>query len=128
LGPARDVDAGGFFACALVETGDVFCWGGLLGIQEIPFGGADPQAVSGLAGVTALAVGFETACALQSDNRLLCWGNNQNGQLGNGLKGGYSISPVEVVGLPGGRCRLDARRPGAGVARHWENAGGAGRS
>lgn len=106
LGPARDVDAGGFFACALVETGAVFCWGGLPGSQEIHLGGADPQAVSGLAGVTALAVGFETACALQSDNRLLCWGNNQTGQLGNGLTGGYSIAPVEVAGLPGGDASL----------------------
>jgi tetratricopeptide (TPR) repeat protein len=106
LGPARDVDAGGFFACALVDTGDVFCWGLLPSSEEISPDGADPQAVSGLAGVTALAVGFETACALQNDNRLLCWGNNETGQLGNGLTGGYAIAPVEVVGLPGGDAAL----------------------
>lgn len=106
LGPARDVDAGGFFACALVDTGDVFCWGNLPGRQENSLDGTDPQAVSGLAGVMALAVGFETACALQSDNRLLCWGNNQTGQVGTGLTGDYSTAPVEVVGLPGSDAAL----------------------
>jgi alpha-tubulin suppressor-like RCC1 family protein len=40
--------------------------------------------VSGLARVTAIAVGADHACARLSDGTVECWGPNELGQLGDG--------------------------------------------
>ena len=36
------------------------------------------------AGVRALAAGFQHTCALRDDRSMLCWGSNNEGQLGTG--------------------------------------------
>ena len=45
-----------------------------------------------------IAAGFEHACAIRSDGRVLCWGNNTKGQLGDGTLTD-SHTPVLVSGL-----------------------------
>jgi len=59
-----------------------------------------PVEVSGLSGVTALAVGFEHSLALESDGTVWGWGGNGLGQLGNGTFTD-GTTPVQVLG-PGG--------------------------
>lgn len=60
-----------------------------------------PVQVTGLtSGVTALAVGYQYACAVHN-GAVKCWGSNNNGQLGNGFTLD-STTPVQVSGLTAG--------------------------
>jgi alpha-tubulin suppressor-like RCC1 family protein len=51
--------------------------------------------------IRAVALGAGSACALTSGGAVLCWGDNEAGQLGNG-KTANSPRPVSVTGLAGG--------------------------
>lgn len=86
---------GGDFACAVLADGVARCWGanamGQLAIGKKPadYAGqmaseAYPVVSTSLKGVTALAAGPSHACALTAAGAL-CWGDNQFGQIGNGL-------------------------------------------
>lgn len=48
-----------------------------------------------------LRVGGETSCVITDAATVKCWGSNASGQLGNGSVGGWSLTPVDVVGLAG---------------------------
>jgi alpha-tubulin suppressor-like RCC1 family protein len=54
--------------------------------------------VPGLSDVRRLALGGFFSCALRTDGTVLCWGDNQMGQLGDGTTQART-SPVAVVGL-----------------------------
>lgn len=109
LGGAKDIAAGDFHTCALLGDGTARCWGydlfgqlgngpeAKLGVVSYP----TPVIVSGLdAGATISAAGDQT-CALLRDGTARCWGNNSNGQVGNGTKSTTVTSPVSVSGLIG---------------------------
>ena len=57
-----------------------------------------PVAVTGLSGVTAIAVGGYSTCALRADTTVRCWGFNSGGQLGDGTTT-TRLTPVAVGGL-----------------------------
>jgi len=59
-----------------------------------------PVSVSGLSGVTALASGDYHSLALLSDGTIRAWGDNAQGQLGDGTMVA-SATPVSVSGLSG---------------------------
>ena len=96
------ITAGLFHTCTLLSNpGSVQCWGynayGQLGngtyANELT-----PVAVTGLSSI--MAIGSSEAsnhtCAISSSGGVYCWGNNSNGQLGNGTLSNQS-SPVTVM-------------------------------
>jgi alpha-tubulin suppressor-like RCC1 family protein len=106
--PVTQIGAGAFHTCALLPAGTVECWGynvnGQLGngVSGSNAYSSIPVAVTGLSGVTQIAVGGGHTCALLSDATVRCWGSNSTGQFGNGSTTGSS-TPVPVPGISGVR-------------------------
>ncbi|KIG12810.1 Molybdopterin oxidoreductase, iron-sulfur binding subunit [Enhygromyxa salina] len=91
--PITYLTAGGFHVCALLESGEAYCWGssefGQLGYGNTNNIGDDepPNAGGPLdvgAGIRVLDAGFFHTCVVNELNELRCWGNNDAGQLGQG--------------------------------------------
>lgn len=113
-GTAVQVATGFLHSCALLENGDVRCWGqssdGQLGLGYFAFIGDDelPTAVPpvslGGPAQQIVAGGFHT-CALMVDGTVRCWGRNAQGQLGLGNTSYVgddelpsAVGPVDVGG------------------------------
>jgi RHS repeat-associated protein len=94
---------------AALADGTVMAWGvdsfGQLGDGETGYGASrsTPVEVSGLTGVTAVSAGGTHSLALLSNGTVKAWGNNEFGQLGDGIAGlGTSSNvPVSVKNLTG---------------------------
>ena len=84
---ASALEAGNAHTCALLEDGQVVCWGdnhyGQLGDGSTEDRPA-PTPVAGLTHVTALSAGEYFTCALLEDGHVMCFGRNDQGQLGDG--------------------------------------------
>jgi alpha-tubulin suppressor-like RCC1 family protein len=105
LSGATAVATDGGEACALLSSGVVKCWGGdafgaLGNGTPGPGGSLVPVMVSGLTQATAIAMGYDYACALSRDGTVQCWGSNNGGQLGNGSTAN-STTPVPASNLTG---------------------------
>jgi alpha-tubulin suppressor-like RCC1 family protein len=102
LTQATAIAAGGEHSCAVVSDGRVMCWGsnfyGELGTGMPTSDPAkEPVEVLGVTTATAVAVGRGFSCALVDDGKVVCWGSNGNGCLGNGGQQN-SATPVSVAG------------------------------
>lgn len=131
LGGITAVAAGEGHTCAITSAGSVKCWGeddaGQLGDGRFDrAGSAIPVDVLGLpSGIVALAAGFSHTCALTDAGAVLCWGDNDNGQLG-GHTGEPPHGPRPVAGISdavalsaGGENTCVVT--GAGRVRCWSN-------
>jgi alpha-tubulin suppressor-like RCC1 family protein len=94
-----EVGAGTGFGCALTKAGSVWCWGmdnnGQLGttsegsmctsliggLNTVPCSWT-PQEIPGLHDVIHIGTG-DSACAIERDHSVWCWGWNNNGVLGH---------------------------------------------
>jgi alpha-tubulin suppressor-like RCC1 family protein len=91
-------------SCARKPDLSVRCWGddsrGQIGSGTATDGGirATPQAVSGVSDAIRIASGQNHTCIVRSSGKVSCWGDNQDGQLGNGQTNARSPSPVDVGG------------------------------
>ncbi len=113
-GKAVQLVTGANHACALLDTGNVRCWGqnlyGQLGYGDTANIGDDPEDmppdnVNLVGNVTKLVAGTQHTCALFGSGEIRCWGRNNFGQLGYGNRdnigdeaGEMPPSPVEIGG------------------------------
>ncbi len=112
LAPVKQIAAGGQFNLALNTDGTVVAWGddehGQLG-NRVFFESANeedlfstaPLPVEGLSGVSAIAAGRTHALALLSGGTLAAWGNDAEGELGNGAIEPLAQTPVPVSAIGG---------------------------
>lgn len=110
---ALGISSANMHSCAVTGAGGVLCWGsnssGQLGNGTIGGFSSLPVAVSGLSsGVIAVAVGEYHSCALTNSGAVLCWGDNENGGLGNGATAAAIPTPVAVSGLSSGVIAIAA--------------------
>jgi alpha-tubulin suppressor-like RCC1 family protein len=116
-GPVSTLISGWAYFCALTVTGGAECWGsndsGELGDGGYGDGESAPVPVKGLdRGVSSITGGGAHSCAVTAEGAAMCWGNNQQDQLGtsggdtctNDLGGTWDCSPVpvQVEGLSSG--------------------------
>jgi len=81
------VSAGFNHTCDATSSGAVYCFGsnssGQMGAPAATTMRNTPRQVTGLFGVTAIAAGAATSCAINGSGQVMCWGKNDLGQLGN---------------------------------------------
>ncbi|MBX3606198.1 MAG: hypothetical protein KF788_13035 [Piscinibacter sp.] len=87
---ALAIDSTNRHSCALMAGGTVRCWGQNSAHQlgYNPFGGGDPgyaREVPGLSGATQVSAGAAHSCALIVGGSVQCWGDNNLGQIGQGI-------------------------------------------
>jgi alpha-tubulin suppressor-like RCC1 family protein len=102
IGGAKAVSVGDAFACALLSSGTVKCWGegdkGELGNGKTATDSPTPVLVKGISSATAITSYADHSCALIKGGTVECWGENTLGELGNGTTASSSL-PVLVQGL-----------------------------
>jgi alpha-tubulin suppressor-like RCC1 family protein len=120
-GRIAQVAAGGVFACARLQSGELYCWGnnrlgevasGPAGDDTCIAAGAsslcrpNPSRVGDFTDVAFVAAGFAHACLVRRDGSVYCWGINDSLQLGHSNAGdensgglAFSRVPTKVEGL-----------------------------
>jgi alpha-tubulin suppressor-like RCC1 family protein len=97
------IGAGGLYTCGLASSGAAFCWGdnifGELGSGVFSPNSNVPVAVAGGLTFRTLSTGTYHSCAMAGGNVAYCWGDDGQGQLGNGSTNS-SASPVKVIYQP----------------------------
>jgi alpha-tubulin suppressor-like RCC1 family protein len=94
--------AGARHTCALKTNGSVVCWGdnrrGQIGDGTINDMRANATVVIGLTDAVAITAGDADTCAIKANASVVCWGNNNSGQLGDGTTA-TNVAPTAVTGL-----------------------------
>ena len=99
------ISVNGHHSCIATEIGEVYCWGnndsGQLGNGEM---GAEqhsskPLKVAGISDAVSVATGWEHSCAVHRSGRMSCWGDNNRGELGDGMMESVALEPVSVIGI-----------------------------
>jgi hypothetical protein len=121
-GPVASLAAGTSHTCAVLEDGDVVCWGtndsGQLGLGNTDRIG-DDETVDGATGRVPLpgpavevTVGSEHTCARLESGDVICWGRQAEGQLGTGepdpIGDDEPVSTLGPIALGGKAIDIDA--------------------
>ncbi|MFA4973685.1 MAG: biotin transporter BioY [bacterium] len=121
------VSAGSDHTCALLNSGGVKCWGsnhyGQLGDGNSGYDQMEtvPVDVVGLSyGGEVLSAGGDFTCALMTSGGVMCWGENGDGQIGDGTFDD-SVVPTDVVDLSSGVSLISTGRRHACVVLGGDN-------
>ncbi len=111
--------------CAVKSDGTVWCWGSnlysQLGTGSSAVYVSSPVQITGLATrATAVSVGYSSVCVLLTDGTVQCWGNNQDGQVGNGITIN-SLPPPPPVTAPATVSNITTTNPATAISVN-ENA------
>lgn len=106
----RFVSAGAaqFHSCAVTQAGDAYCWGaddnGQLGedadgdsLDELVPSLVNRSAVPPGDGFVVVKGDFNHSCGLTEQGRILCWGSDANGQLGENADGDNNTESIPVL-------------------------------
>ncbi|KAH9258425.1 hypothetical protein BASA81_003474 [Batrachochytrium salamandrivorans] len=106
-GGIQSISLGYLHACILEVGGKLYCMGlnadGQLGTGNIADQAAPIQVV-GLAAenIVSVACGYIHTCAVNTAGAMFCWGESDNGRLGNPSITSDSPNPVQVTGITSG--------------------------
>ena len=99
---ATQVAAGGYTSCAVFGGGRITCWGdnsdGELGSETTTGYRTRPVAVKQITDATSATAGGYHSCAVLAGRKVACWGDNTNGELGDGTIG-ETLTEVSVRGI-----------------------------
>ena len=97
-----EVEGGHDFSCARKSDGSVYCWGsdgwGQLGTSSFSLDSPIARQVFDLDDASDFCVGYQHACAVKSNGKMVCWGNGADDRLGFGNSLNQQ-SPVEVKNI-----------------------------
>lgn len=99
--------------CAIASNDNVYCWGinssGQIGNNSTTNSltpATVSQGVMPVGVIKQLAVGSRQTCVIASDNKVYCWGDNGEGQLGNGSNTDSLIPVLVSLGaMPAGAVK-----------------------
>lgn len=111
VGQVAAIAAGDNHSCALNTDGVVTCWGANVNGQLGNGGKADSTSATyvgaPIRGVAAITAGASHTCALTTKGAVYCWGQNDQGQLGDGTNT-LSTIPRLATGLAKGVAAITA--------------------
>ena len=122
--PVSLIAAGSSHTCAVDANHDLWCWGegtfGQVGLN--PFAGStQPVLLTHLnEEVISIQAGWFHTCLLTASGRVMCWGKNQDGQLGNAAQISRAdlVSPVNMAAdvqllASGGQSNCSLKKDGS---------------
>ena len=101
------IGAGAWTACGIQTDASLWCWGdGYQGNLGSGIAGDEndsdvPVLVTGSNSWAAIGRSRDSACAVQTDATVWCWGSNMDGQIGS-LAGSVNPTPLQVDLVAGG--------------------------
>lgn len=103
------VSAGSNHSCALTTSGGVKCWGlnanGRLGDGTTTNRLTAVDVIGLSTGIASVSAGASQTCALTTSGGVMCWGQNNNGELGNGTTT-QSLTPLDVLAMTTGNSEI----------------------
>lgn len=111
--PVASIAVGEYHSCAVTAAGALKCWGfnssGQLGDGTSTDRNTPVDVPSLGTNVAAVSAGLNHTCVLTKTGGVKCWGDNGNGQLGDGTTTAHT-TPADVPGLTSGVASISAGR------------------
>jgi alpha-tubulin suppressor-like RCC1 family protein len=96
------ISSGDVHSCAVKVDATVWCWGdnafGQLGDNAAESFSSTPVKAIGIVNALAVAVSGSHSCALEANGGVLCWGDNNSGDLGDSTVQVRTV-PTQVTGI-----------------------------
>jgi len=104
------------WTCAVTTTNRAYCWGGNFGYNLGAYYGGNSQTsaqeFTGLGtSVAAITLGEYHGCAMMSGGSIKCWGENSQGQVGNGTTTGDNGLFASQISIPVAPMLVDTTAP-----------------